>query len=118
MSGFLSEKTRKRRRCGCISRIASAIWLRRYRAYPGPDKSSIEAEIDLGHARHRGEALLVFRTVDAEGADVVERALLEPEKVLAVDELAVLRVLSDVRDGRLVNPGGVASIMSMQETNS
>ena len=73
-------------------------WLRRHRANRRLGEGPIEAEIDLGDPRNRGEALLVFRTVDAEGADVVERALLEPEKVLAVDELAVLGIFSDVCD--------------------
>src|SRR5208283_604645 len=76
--------------------------LGRRRANPRLGEGPIEPDIDLGDPRDRGETVLVVRTVDAEGADVVERALLEAEKVLAVNELAVLRVLSDVRDGRLV----------------
>ena len=71
--------------------MASAIGSVVDRANPRLDEGPIEAEIDLGDARDRGEALLVFRAVDAEGADVVERARLEAEEILAVDELAVLR---------------------------
>jgi hypothetical protein len=58
--------------------------LRRHGPNPGLSEGSIEAEIDLGHPCDGGEALLVFGTVDAEGADIVERAPLEPEKILAV----------------------------------
>ena len=80
-------------------------WPRDGGANPRLSERAIEAEIDLGQSRHRCEALVVLRTVDAESADVVERSLLEAEEILAVDELAVRRVLADVADDGLVKAG-------------
>ena len=71
-------------------------------AHEGLQKGAIEAEIDLGHPGDRREALFVLGAVDAEGADVVERSRLEAEEILAVDEVAVRRVLADVADDGLV----------------
>src|SRR5208283_524935 len=73
-------------------------------ANPRFDKSPIEAEIDLGDPRDRGETLLVVSTIDAEGAYVVERPGFQTEEILAVDELVVLGLVGDLGDGRLVKP--------------
>ena len=90
MNGFSSEKMRKRKRCGCILAQGLGRLLGRHGANPRFDEGPIEAEIDLGDPRDRGETLLVVRTIDAEGAYVVERPGLQTEEILAVDELAVL----------------------------
>ena len=94
---------------------AQPVWMRRAHrlghrlrdggANPGLGEGAVEAEIDLGQAGDRGEALLVLGAVDAEDADVVERSRLEPEEILAVDEVAVRGVLTDLGDDGLVEPG-------------
>ena len=66
----------------------------RHGANPRLREGAIEAEIDLRNARDCGETLLVLGAIDAEGADVVECAGFETEEILALDEFAVLRVLS------------------------
>ena len=105
MKGFLSEKSSKRSRFGCIARIASAIGSRDGGPNKGLGERAIEAEIDLGQPRDCRKALLVLGAVDAEGADVVERSRLEPEEILAVDKVAVRRVLADVGDDGLIEAG-------------
>ena len=71
-------------------------------AHEGLQKGAIEAEVDLGHPGDRSEAPFVLGAVDAEGADVVERSRLQAEEILAVDEVAVRRVLACVADDGLV----------------
>ena len=66
----------------------------------------------------RGEARVVLGVIAAERADVVERARLQPEQVLAVHQLGIGRVLVDLGDHRLVEAGRHHVDHLHAETNS
>ena len=60
---------------------------------PQPDprlnKRAIEAEIDLGHPRSRGELPVILFVVAAERADVIERSRFKTDEIVAADEVGV-----------------------------
>ena len=56
-------------------------------ANPWPPERAVETEVDFGEPPESGEARIVLRAIDAERADVVERALLQTEEILAVHEI-------------------------------
>ena len=66
---------------------------------------AIEPVIDLGDAGRGGEALVVFLAVAAERADVVERARLQTEQILAVDQVGMGGIVVDLGDHGLVQAG-------------
>jgi hypothetical protein len=71
-------------------------------ANPRLPESTVETEVDLGEPREGGEARVILRTIDAEHADVVERALLQTEEIFAVHKISDRRIRSRVRDDGLV----------------
>src|SRR5580704_18881244 len=74
-------------------------------ANPWLPERAVETEVDFGDPREGGEARVILGAIDAERADVVERAVLETEEILAVHEISVRRIRSCVRDDGLVEAG-------------
>ncbi len=72
---------------------------------PGRQQGLVEGFVGLRQARGRGEAQVVVGGVAAEGADVVQRAPLEPEQVLARDQVGIGLVGPQVADHRLIEAG-------------
>ena len=87
-------------------------------ANPRLPEGAIEAEIKIGEPCEGGEPRVVLEAIDAERADVVEHPLLQTEEIFSVHEIPVSGVRPSIRDDGLVEAGGVASIISMRETNS
>ena len=58
-------------------------------ANPRLPERAVETEVDFGEPREGGEARVILGAIDAERADVVERAPLQTEEILAVHEISV-----------------------------
>src|SRR4030095_7202161 len=77
----------------------------RDRPYQWTDECPVEALIDVREMGNGCEAPIVLGVVSAEGANVTEPALLEPNHLLARSKLRMSRVGSLLSKDRLVQPG-------------
>src|SRR4051812_659071 len=71
----------------------------------GSQKHLVQATIDFRHICGSLEAPLILSIVAPKGANMVKRPLLQPEEIMAIDQVAVRHIFVCIGNDRLIEAG-------------